>query len=75
MEKYRKKEGNKYYLKELNKESGELEWIEITLVDSTEPKEELSPSEKIINKPTENYYFEVSYPDFVSTSTEYIDEQ
>ena len=59
MEKYRKKEGNKYYLQELNQKSGELEWKEITLVDSTEQ--------------TENYYFEVSYPDFVSTSTEHIE--
>ena len=59
MEPYRKTEGNKYYLKQLNKESGELEWKEITLVDSTEQ--------------TENYYFEVSYPDFVSTSTEHIE--
>ena len=73
MEPYRKTEGNKYYLKQLNKESGELEWKEITLVDSTEPKVKLEPNEKIINKPTENYYFEVSYPDFVSTSTEHIE--
>ena len=73
MDKYRKTEGNKYYLKQLNKESGELEWKEITLVDSTEPKVKLEPNEKILNKPTEKYYFEVSYPDFVSTSTEHIE--
>ena len=73
MEKYRKKEGNKYYLKQLNKESGELEWKEITLVDSTEPKVKLEPNEIILNKPTENYYFESCYPDFVSTSTEHIE--
>ena len=29
MEKYRKREDNKYYLKQLNSKTGELEWIEI----------------------------------------------
>ena len=72
MEPYRKTEGNKYYLKKLNKESGELEWKEITLVDSTEPKVKLEPNEIILNKPTENYYFEDCYPDYV-TDSEYGD--
>lgn len=58
MEKYRKQEGNRYYLKELNQKTGELEWVEINLVSSTKPKEELSPSENVINKPSEDYYFE-----------------
>jgi hypothetical protein len=29
MEKYRKEEDNKYYLKQLNSKTGEFEWIEI----------------------------------------------
>ena len=73
MSEYRKEEDNKYYLKQLNSETGELEWKEITLVDSTEPKVKLESNEIILNKPTEKYYFEVSYPDFVSTSTEHIE--
>jgi len=54
MSEYRKEEDNKYYLKQLNSETGELEWKEITLVDSTEPKVKLEPNEIILNKPTEN---------------------
>ena len=52
MEQYRKKEGNRYYLQELNYESGEVEWKEITLVNSTEPKIELENNEKILNPPS-----------------------
>jgi|MDTC01.2.fsa_nt_gb hypothetical protein len=66
MEQYRKKEGNKYYLQELSKESGELEWKEITLVSSTEPKIELENNEKILYPPSNKYYFVNEYPDFVS---------
>jgi len=57
MAQYQKTDGNKYYLKKLNSESGELEWIEIKLESSTEPVEELSKNEMIINKPQHNYYF------------------
>ncbi len=66
MEQYRKKEGNRYYLQELNYESGEVEWKEITLVNSTEPKIELENNEKILNPPSHKYYFVNEYPEFVS---------
>jgi hypothetical protein len=72
MDKYRKTENGKFYLQQTNQESGELEWKEITLVDSTEPKVKLEPNERILNKPTQNYYFEVCYPDYV-TDSEYGD--
>jgi hypothetical protein len=39
MGQYQKKEGNKYYLKKLNSNTGELEWIEIILESSRELKE------------------------------------
>jgi hypothetical protein len=73
MGQYKKTDGNKYYLKKLNSESGELEWIEINLESSTEPVEELSKNEMIINKPTYEYYFEIDYPDYV-TKSEYEDK-
>ncbi len=73
MSEYRKKEGNKYYLKQLNSESGELEWIEINLQSSTEPVVELSENEMILNKPKYEYYFEMDYPDYV-TKSEYEDK-
>ena len=57
MAQYQKTDGNKYYLKKLNSMTGELEWIEINLESSTEPVEELSKNEMIINKPTYEYYF------------------
>ena len=57
IDEYRKKEGNKYYLKQLNQESGKLEWIEINLSSSTEPEYVPGPNEKIINQPRHDYYF------------------
>ena len=57
IEEYRKKEGNRYYLQELNQKSGELEWIQINLSSSTEPEYVEGPNEKIINQPTNDYYF------------------
>ena len=57
IDEYRKQEGNKYYLKQLNQESGELEWIEINLSSSTEPEYVEGPNEKIINQPRHDYYF------------------
>ena len=57
IDEYRKSEGNRYYLKELNQESGELEWIEINLSSSTEPLYVEGPNEKIINQPRHDYYF------------------
>ena len=57
MDKYRKTDGNKYYLKKLNSYTGELEWIEINLESSTEPHIELEENEMIINPPQHNYYF------------------
>ena len=68
MSEYRKQEGNKYYLKQLNSETGELEWIEINLSSSTEPVMELSENELILNSPKYEYYFELDYPDCVSDS-------
>ena len=66
MEQYRKKEGNKYYLQELSEESGQLEWKEITLVDTTEPQMDLENNERILNPPSHKYYFVNEYPEFVS---------
>jgi len=57
IEEYRKKEGNRYYLQELNQKSGELEWIQINLSSSTEPEYVEGPNEKIINQPPHDYYF------------------
>ena len=57
IDEYRKTEGNKYYLKQLNQESGKLEWIEINLSSSTEPEYVAGPNEKIINQPQHDYYF------------------
>ena len=57
IEEYRKKEGNRYYLQELNQKSGELEWIQINLSSSTEPEQVEGPNEKIINQPRHDYYF------------------
>lgn len=68
MSEYRKQEGNKYYLKQLNSETGELEWIEINLESSTEPEVKLSKHEMVLNKPTYQYYFELDYPDYVTDS-------
>tara|TARA_Y100000389_G_C17452440_1_gene515810 strand:- start:2345 stop:2551 length:207 start_codon:yes stop_codon:yes gene_type:complete len=68
MEQYRKKEGNRYYLQELNKKSGELEWKEISLVSSTEPKIDLENNEQILYPPTHTYYFVNEYPDYVTKS-------
>ena len=73
MDKYRKTDGNKYYLKKLNSYTGELEWIEINLESSTEPVVELSENELILNKPKYEYYFEMDYPDYV-TQSEYEDK-
>ena len=68
MDEYRKQEGNKYYLKQLNSKTGDLEWIEIHFSSSTEPVEELSPNEQILNPPKYEYYFELDYPDYVTDS-------
>jgi len=68
MDKYRKEENGKFYLKQLNQETGELEWIEINLVSSTEPVQELSENEQILNRPKYEYYFELDYPDYVTDS-------
>jgi len=57
MDKYRKQENNKYYLKELNSKTGELEWIEINLESTTEPVLELSPNEQILYPPRHDYFF------------------
>ena len=57
MSEHRKEEGNKYYLKRLNSETKELEWIEINLESSTESEVKLSKHEVILNKPQHNYYF------------------
>ena len=57
LDEYRKNEGNKYYLKQLNQESGELEWIEINLSSSTEPKIDLENNEQILYPPRHDYYF------------------
>lgn len=57
MEQYRKQENNKYYLKELNSKTGELEWIEINLESSTEPVQELSENEMILYPPRHDYFF------------------
>ena len=57
IEEYRKKEGNRYYLQELNQKSGELELIQINLSSSTEPEYVEGPNEKIINQPRHDYYF------------------
>ena len=73
MAQYQKTDGNKYYLKKLNSMTGELEWIEIKLESSTEPVEELSKNEMILNKPKYEYYFEMDYPDYV-TQSEYEDK-
>ena len=68
MDIYRKQEGNKYYLKQLNSETSELEWTEINLSSSTEPVMELSENEQILNRPKYEYYFELDYPDYVTDS-------
>ena len=60
MEQYTKKEDNKYYLKQLNQKSGDFDWIEINLSSSTEPEYVERGNEKIINRPSYEYYFERS---------------
>lgn len=57
MSEHRKEEGNKYYLKRLNSETKELEWIEINLESSTEPEVKLSKHEMILNPPRHDYFF------------------
>lgn len=57
IDEYRKSEGNRYYLKQLNQESGKLEWIEINLSSSTESPYVEGPNERIINQPRHDYYF------------------
>ena len=56
MEPFRKQEGNRYYLQKLNKETGELDWVEIDLIDSSESLVEELPSERVINKQSNSYY-------------------
>jgi predicted ferric reductase len=56
MEPFRKQEGNRYYLQKLNKKTGELDWVEIDLIDSSESLVEELPSERVINKPSNSYY-------------------
>ena len=51
MSEHRKEEGNKYYLKRLNSETKELEWIEINLESSTESEVKLSKNEVIEEPP------------------------
>lgn len=58
MEPFRKKEGNRYYLQKLNRETGKLDWVEIDLISRLEPMEEpLLPCERVINKTYRDYYF------------------
>lgn len=57
MDKYRKTDGNKYYLKKLNSITNKVEWIEIKLEHSTESDLQLEEHEVIVNKPQHNYYF------------------
>jgi len=58
MEQYKKTEGNRYYLKQLNPKTKELEWVEIKLVSSTKVENTSSPNEKIILASEHDYYFE-----------------
>jgi len=72
-EKYRKKVGNKHYLQALNPITKELEWIEINLSSSTKPKDTPLPNERVINKPSYNYFYKSEYPSYV-TPSEYDDK-
>ena len=58
MSEYRKREGDKYFLKKLDSETNQLEWVEIDMGGH-------SP----IDKESLNFYYETVYPDFVTIST------
>ena len=60
MDKYRKKENGKFYLKQLSKETGELEWIEIDTNSVVKPKHTFVD--------TQHLFFETDYPDYVTES-------
>ena len=56
---HQKKEGNKYYLKQLNSITNELEWVEIIMTSNSEPLDvAVSKHERIINPISHDYYFE-----------------
>ena len=60
MEQYRKKENGKFYLKQLSKETGELEWIEINTTSDVKPNHSFSD--------TQHLFFDTDYPDYVTES-------
>ena len=60
IDKYRKKENGKFYLKQLSKETGELEWIEINTTSDVKPNHSFSD--------TQHLFFDTDYPDYVTES-------
>lgn len=59
MSEYRKREGDKYFLKKLNSETNQLEWVEIDMY-----------SNSTISKESVDFYYESVYPNFVTISSD-----
>jgi hypothetical protein len=59
MSEYRKREGDKYFLKKLNSETNQLEWVEIDM-----------SSNSTISKESVDFYYESVYPNFVTISSD-----
>ena len=55
MSEYRKREGDKCFLKKLNSETNQLEWVEIDMY-----------SNSTISKESVDFYYESVYPNFVT---------
>ena len=59
MSEYRKREGDKYFLKKLNSETNQLEWVGIDMY-----------SNSTISKESVDFYYESVYPNFVTISSD-----
>jgi hypothetical protein len=59
MSEYRKREGDKYFLKKLNSETNQLEWVEIDMSRNS-----------TISKESVDFYYESVYPNFVTISSD-----
>ena len=59
MSEYRKREGDNYFLKKLNSETNQLEWIEIYM-----------GGHSTISKESVDFYYESVYPNFVTISSD-----
>ena len=59
MSEYRKREGDNYFLKKLNSETNQLEWVEIDM-----------GGHSTISKESVDFFYESVYPNFVTISSD-----